>query len=376
MVTASRVIEGNLASVAVTPKVHRSELLLHTQMPKVSTAPYRLDQPYHKAVSGLLQRLESICSYSRHNILEDPWVAEKGERLAAQPDDAALKREYDAVLMSRKTHCQKQLKTLLKKSSDLQTELGAWATDWYIQKCVSSFEHSVHSPDQEMFDLTSREKSYLVSILKELLTSGLSPFLDSATTSKYDLLRDTLRSCAPEGFRGIIFVQQRATAAVLTQMLALDPLIRDHFCIGSFVSESSYSKRKAMIDELVNLKEQRQSLDAFRSGSKNLLITTNVLEEGIDVPECNVVICFEKPANLKSFIQRRGRARKLGSKLVLMIPEDPETGHADAAKKWQELEKQMEAVYSDELRSAQNTEVEEAHDEESEDFKYPVEHTG
>lgn len=55
-------------------------------------------------------------------------MAEKGERLAAQPDDATLRREYHAVLMSRKTHCQKQLKTLLKKSSDLQIELGAWAT--------------------------------------------------------------------------------------------------------------------------------------------------------------------------------------------------------------------------------------------------------
>lgn len=227
-----------------------------------------------------------------------------------------------------------------------------------------------------MFDLTAREKIYLVSMLKELLTLEMSPFLDSAITTKYDLLRDTLRSCTPEGMRGIIFVQQRATAAVLMQMLARDPLIPDDFCIGSFVGESSYSKRKAMIYELVNPKEQQQSLGDFRSGSKNLLTTTNVLEEGIDVPECNVVICFEKPANLKSFIQKRGRAKKQGSKLVLMMPENPETGLADPAEKWQELEKQMEAVYSDELRPVQDAEIDEAHEEGSDDFKYRVEHTG
>jgi ERCC4-related helicase len=60
------------------------------------------------------------------------------------------------------------------------------------------------------------------------------------------------------------------------------------------------------------------TLEKFRSGELDLIISTTVLEEGIDVPACNIVICFDEPSSLKSFVQRRGRARMKESKLVLM----------------------------------------------------------
>jgi ERCC4-related helicase len=50
-------------------------------------------------------------------------------------------------------------------------------------------------------------------------------------------------------------------------------------------------------------------LNDFQQRRKNLIISTNVLEEGIDITACYMVICFNKPPNLKSFVQRRGRAR-------------------------------------------------------------------
>ena len=52
---------------------------------------------------------------------------------------------------------------------------------------------------------------------------------------------------------------------------------------------------------------QTETLDDLRSGAKNLIISTSICREGIDIGACNIVICFEKPPNLKSFIQRRGR---------------------------------------------------------------------
>ncbi len=41
------------------------------------------------------------------------------------------------------------------------------------------------------------------------------------------------------------------------------------------------------------------------------------------MPVCNLVVCFDRPDNLKSFIQRRGRARMRSSKLYLLFDEDP-----------------------------------------------------
>lgn len=99
--------------------------------------------------------------------------------------------------------------------------------------------------------------------------------------------------------------------------------------------------------ELVDIKDQTDTLDRLREGSKNLVIATSVLEEGIDVSACNFVICFEKPPNLKAFIQRRGRARKSKSKYVMMFPD---TDNMSQLSTWQQLEEEMRQRYMDEMR--------------------------
>ena len=50
----------------------------------------------------------------------------------------------------------------------------------------------------------------------------------------------------------------------------------------------------------------------------NLLVATSVLEEGIDVPQCNLVVRFDFPAEFRSYVQSRGRARSKKAEYVLM----------------------------------------------------------
>lgn len=47
----------------------------------------------------------------------------------------------------------------------------------------------------------------------------------------------------------------------------------------------------------------------FNAGLTNLVFSTDVLEEGIDVPRCNIVVRFDPIMTMCSFIQSKGRAR-------------------------------------------------------------------
>lgn len=51
----------------------------------------------------------------------------------------------------------------------------------------------------------------------------------------------------------------------------------------------------------------------------NVIIATSMLEEGLDVQACNLVIRFDPAPTVCSFIQSRGRARMQSSDFVLML---------------------------------------------------------
>ena len=111
----------------------------------------------------------------------------------------------------------------------------------------------------------------------------------------------------------IIFVHTRQAGEILTRILQENSEISHRF---SPLKIFGHGGALGMSwDE-----EQSDIIQKFRSGSCNLLVSTSVLEEGLDVPACDVVIRFDGIKSLISFAQSKGRARKLNnSKFVLIL---------------------------------------------------------
>lgn len=61
------------------------------------------------------------------------------------------------------------------------------------------------------------------------------------------------------------------------------------------------------VNELINnmfvQNEQHEIIEQFRTGKVNLLIATTVAEEGLDIPECNIVIRYGLVTNVISMMQ-------------------------------------------------------------------------
>lgn len=55
--------------------------------------------------------------------------------------------------------------------------------------------------------------------------------------------------------------------------------------------------------------QQEEVIASFRSGRVNLLVSTTVGEEGIDIPDCKYVIRYDVRGNEIASVQSRGRVR-------------------------------------------------------------------
>jgi dsRNA-specific ribonuclease len=269
-----------------------------------------------------------------------------------------------------------QLKKFCGKAEHIQAELGQWASNYYIRTSIERLKDAEKVRKQMLFGKKDEENEFLLQTLLGVQSIEPNAAVVGSNglgiTQKCEKLINFLTKYERAQRHGIVFVEQRAAVAVLHELLSIHPRTKNIVRCGTFIGTSNSSSRRASIGDWLETSEQQDTLDSFRRQDKNLIIATSVLEEGIDISACNVVICFNKPANLKSFIQRRGRARKNESVFVLMLSsEDASLG----AHGWENLERQMMKEYQKE--TAERLKIQEVEDvEEESDARFEVQSTG
>lgn len=138
----------------------------------------------------------------------------------------------------------------------------------------------------------------------------------------------------------IIFVTKRFTAKILYHIFKnlkkCHPrfdFINPEFMVG--FNSNPYNDTRELVFER---KQNLQVLDHFKQKQVNVLFSTNVIEEGIDVPECTLVIMFDIPQNYRSYIQSKGRARHKDSQYVLMYSPEMAVKFLPKLKQYREVE--------------------------------------
>lgn len=84
-------------------------------------------------------------------------------------------------------------------------------------------------------------------------------------------------------------------------------------------------------------KEQREIIKSFKTGNYDVLLSTSVAEEGIDIPAVDLVILYEPVPSEVRMIQRRGRTgRKSTGRMKVLITK----GTRDEAYYWSSVNKE------------------------------------
>ncbi|MFL6364512.1 MAG: helicase-related protein [Nitrososphaeraceae archaeon] len=113
--------------------------------------------------------------------------------------------------------------------------------------------------------------------------------------------------------RILIFTQYRDTARHITDILSKSSIRSSRF-VGQ-------AKRQG--DEGMRQEEQATVLELFRNGEFNVLVATSIAEEGLDIPEVDLVIFYEPIPSEIRYIQRKGRTgrKSAGSVIILAANE-------------------------------------------------------
>ncbi|OQV04853.1 Dicer dimerization domain-containing protein [Cladophialophora immunda] len=215
--------------------------------------------------------------------------------------------------------------------------LGAWAADRIWQFALPTSEHESRvvlakfERSRTYTGLTESENrvAALDSIREAISIVQQHPFEAPQVDSDLDLspkvrkLYSELKNrfSAKVATRSIVFVEERLTALILCDLFkALDlPNLRAGVLMGTAPAS----------DVRDSWKDQEAVMEKFRTGIFNIIFATSVAEEGIDIPQCNLVIRFDLYRTPIQYMQSRGRARMKDSIFVHMIEENNQSQEAD-----------------------------------------------
>ncbi|KIY01741.1 uncharacterized protein Z520_01879 [Fonsecaea multimorphosa CBS 102226] len=216
-------------------------------------------------------------------------------------------------------------------------QLGAWAADrlWQYAFPTSEYESTLilrkFERSKAYTDITENKgRGAALDSLREAFSIvqkhsfeapevGSDRDLSSKVQKLYSELKTRFSHAATT--RSIVFVEERLTALILCDLF--ESLSLPNLRAGVLMGITSASDLKS------SWKDQEAVMEKFRTGIINIIFATSVAEEGIDIPQCNLVIRFDLYRTPIQYMQSRGRARMKGSIFVHMIEEGNQSQEAD-----------------------------------------------
>jgi ERCC4-type nuclease len=125
----------------------------------------------------------------------------------------------------------------------------------------------------------------------------------------------------------IVFAQFRDSALTIVEALSKVEGAKPRIFVGQLKKAETGMSQKV----------QKETIDQFRAGLFNVLVATQIGEEGLDIPSVDAVVFYEPTPSAIRHIQRKGRTGRLekGEVIILMAK-----GTRDEAYKWSSYHKQ------------------------------------
>ncbi|SPQ23615.1 4c178de2-59db-4c17-b734-ab0b07163eac [Thermothielavioides terrestris] len=212
-------------------------------------------------------------------------------------------------------------------------ELGPWCADRYWQlffrednavKLESRTERELlreSAYHQSMDEHIGKVKqAYQLVNQHRFPRPGLSPhLLSSKVILLVRILWDQFNG-GDNNRRCIVFVRQRNVATLLVDLLQQPemkiPGLKPGVLVGGGRPEASWDNEK------VTYRDQVLTIIKFKKGELNCIFATSVAEEGLDIPDCNVIIRYDLNDTLIQLLSLNKQGEDVLRKFCEAMPED------------------------------------------------------
>ncbi|KAM8795326.1 ATP-dependent RNA helicase DHX58 [Eudromia elegans] len=167
-------------------------------------------------------------------------------------------------------------------------------------------------------DLKDPTEQFLATVFEDNRSSLLELARDQQNQNPRlakleEILQEQFR--ARGASRGIVFTRTRQCAHSLLGWLGDTPSLRGLGIRAAVLTGAGCSNQTKHMTQ----NEQQGVIESFRKGDLNLLFSTSVAEEGLDIPECNIVVRYGLMTNEIAMTQAQGRARAENSVYSVLV---------------------------------------------------------
>ncbi|XP_058442684.1 endoribonuclease Dcr-1 [Malaya genurostris] len=169
--------------------------------------------------------------------------------------------------------------------------------------------------DSDVAGHGKKPKSPMKNGIRQLRQRKKVNFLNRQNRSNFHNQND------PDALCALIFCNSKFTARMLYTMfyesVRSDPHL--NYINVQYTVDKTADPLTEPKEAEIEHRKQEEVLKRFRMHQCNLLIGTSVLEEGIDLPKCNLVIRWNEPVSYRSYVQCKGRARAAAAYHIMFV---------------------------------------------------------
>ncbi|KAH8792735.1 hypothetical protein BGZ57DRAFT_872251 [Hyaloscypha finlandica] len=139
----------------------------------------------------------------------------------------------------------------------------------------------------------------------------------------------------PSATRVIVFAEFRDSAEDIARVLNRHgPMIRASVFVGQADSKRSEGMKQ---------QKQQETIQKFKNGVFNVIVATSIGEEGLDIGQVDLIVCYDASASPIRMLQRMGRTgrKRAGNIVLLLMRGKEEESFTKAKDNYEQMQKMI-----------------------------------